>query len=67
MSQSDGKIRPWRQIARELATERDSQRILELSKELNEALMAQGADATLVEPDHQQPGTSIDSGKLRND
>jgi hypothetical protein len=66
MSQSDGAIRPWRQIARELATERNSQKILDLSKELNEALLAQGADPTLIEADPKRPSSSAD-GKTRND
>ena len=67
MSQPDGKIRPWRQIARELAEERDSQRILALSKELNHALLAQGVDAALVEPHLSRPSTTTDSGKATND
>jgi hypothetical protein len=65
MSQSDGRVRPWRQIAQELAQERDSQRILALCTELNDALLAQGVDATLVESD-PQCNPSTDSGKPRN-
>jgi hypothetical protein len=42
MSKSDGMHRPWRQIAKELSQETDSQRVLELSVELNAALEAQG-------------------------
>lgn len=41
-SARDGSLRPWRQIARELAAESDAKRILELSLELNEAIAAQG-------------------------
>jgi hypothetical protein len=67
MSQPDGKIRPWRQIARELAEERDSQRILALPTELNNALLAQGTDAALVEPHQSRPSTTTDSGKATND
>jgi hypothetical protein len=33
--------RPWRQVARELATERDPYRIIELSEELTAAVAAQ--------------------------
>jgi hypothetical protein len=49
MSHPDGKSRPWRQIARELAVERDSTRVLELAKELNDALLTQAIDGDLVE------------------
>jgi len=35
-------LRPWRQIARELAVENDTKRILELSLELRAAMAAQG-------------------------
>jgi hypothetical protein len=38
----DGSLRPWRDIARELAREKNAQRVLELSNELNAALAAQG-------------------------
>ena len=41
-SANNGALRPWRQIARELATEHNSKRILELSLELNKAMAAQG-------------------------
>jgi len=65
MSQPDGKIRPWRQIARELMTERDSQRILALCKELNVALLTQAVDVALIESD-PQPKSSTGSDKPRN-
>ena len=42
MSKPDGKLRPWRQIAQELAEERDPNRVTVLAKELTEALDAQG-------------------------
>lgn len=42
MSTSDGKLRPWRQIAQELAEERDAAKVTTLAKELTEALDAQG-------------------------
>jgi hypothetical protein len=41
-STPDGVLRPWRQIARELALENNATRILELSSELTRALEAQG-------------------------
>ena len=41
-SASDGALRSWRQIARELAAENNHKRVLELSLELNEAIAAQG-------------------------
>jgi hypothetical protein len=43
-SATDGALRPWRQIARELASEHDRNRVLELSLELGEAMAAQGMD-----------------------
>ena len=42
MSKSDGKLRPWRQIAQELAEERDPDKVTTLAKELTEALDTQG-------------------------
>ena len=36
--------RPWQDIARELAQETNSDRVLELSQELNKALEEQGLD-----------------------
>jgi len=42
MSKSDGQVRPWRQVAQELAEEQDPNRVTELAKELTEALDAQG-------------------------
>src|SRR5215469_8746637 len=41
---TDGALRPWRQIARELASEHNSMRILDLSLELTKAMAAQGMD-----------------------
>jgi hypothetical protein len=41
-SATDGALRPWRQIAAELASEHNATRVLELSSELNKAIMAQG-------------------------
>jgi hypothetical protein len=41
-SARDGALRPWRQIARELAAESNTKRIVELSLELNQAIAAQG-------------------------
>lgn len=38
---SDGKIRPWREIAEELQQERDPHRIVELARELTAALDAE--------------------------
>ena len=40
-SAGDGALRPWRQIARELAAESNNERIYELQLELNEAMAAQ--------------------------
>jgi len=44
MSPQDGKLLPWRDIARELAQEQNPTRILALSKELSEAVEAQGTE-----------------------
>lgn len=44
---SDGKPRPWREIAEELQNERDPQRITELAHELTVAL-----DAANIKPPH---------------
>jgi len=41
-SARDGALRPWRQVARELAVESNAKRILKVSLELNEAIAAQG-------------------------
>ena len=49
MSQPDGKLRPWREIAREVAREENPMKILALSKELDEAIAAQGTGPE-VEP-----------------
>jgi hypothetical protein len=46
-SATDGALRPWRQIARELTSERNHMRILELSQELTKAMAAQGMDAEI--------------------
>ena len=37
-------LRPWRQIASELAVEHDSKRLLDLTTELNQAIEAQGME-----------------------
>ena len=50
---TDGKMRPWRIIADEIARESDPKRIIALSDELNAAVAEQGIDH---EPD---PGVSI--------
>jgi hypothetical protein len=47
MSSYDGSGRPWREIARELAREKNSKRVLELSHELSEAIAAQGMDVSI--------------------
>lgn len=60
----DGKAspissRPWRVIAEELSQETDSQRILELSFELNRALDEQGISIDPCDPgDARRPPTS---------
>ena len=40
--QFNGKIRPWRDIAKELINETEPRRIQVLSKELSQAIDAQG-------------------------
>ena len=45
MSLQDGELRPWREVAEELAHETDSAKIVELSDELDEALAAQDIGA----------------------
>jgi len=44
----NGSLRPWREIARELARETDTTRMLVLCEELNEALKVQGMDMELM-------------------
>ncbi|HTW31097.1 MAG TPA: hypothetical protein VMD76_05430 [Candidatus Sulfotelmatobacter sp.] len=60
----DGKSRTprhWTVIAEELAHEADAGRVLELSRELNEALHAQGANSPAPpqkpQADHHVPAT----------
>jgi len=42
MSNPDGQLRPWRQIAQELAQEHDPAKVTALANELSEALEMQG-------------------------
>ena len=39
----DGKLRPWREIARELAQAQEPNQVLALSLELNQAIEVQGS------------------------
>jgi len=43
----DGKLRPWREIARELAREENPMKILALSQELTDAIAEQGSGRKL--------------------
>jgi hypothetical protein len=53
-SVTDGALRTWRQIARELASETNSTRIHELSLELGEAIALQGMNADAEISDHEK-------------
>ena len=55
LQQEQKTARPWRIVAAEAAEEMDSQHLLSLLEELNQALEQQG----MVKPDGQRrPGTS---------
>ena len=58
---SDGAIRPWRQIAKELSEERDPERVLKLTIELNAALEAQGTTLPDLHPQSQKLSKSPDA------
>lgn len=60
MPSSDGALRPWRQIAKELSEERDPEKVLELTIELNAALEAQGTSLLDLEPRPQKASKSPD-------
>ena len=55
MSQ-DGKLRPWREIARELAQEHDPKQVLALSQELNQAIAVQGIGSEVEAEPNRKDG-----------
>jgi hypothetical protein len=54
--QSDGKMRPWREIAKELINETEPLRIQALSKELSQAIDAQGVGPVPKDDAENQDG-----------
>lgn len=49
LAQNDGKLRPWRQVAEELAAEHRPKCVFDLALELNHALQVQGMDLVIEE------------------